>query len=279
METVLPTIQLTGVVVGFPLLAWLFGWSVLGRFTRLDREERFAASWGISFAFLALMQFVAFATETPPFVPQVVTLLVLVGVSLLCRVSTEERADDGPTVAPLLLGFGLVYLNLVLVTALLPCFRGSMWYFDWWMHYDSALVFLGDRPTDESWANGWLACSRCPCSTSSRPTSWPPRATISGRTNSPRVYRASCSCCRFTCCCGTCSTAGPPAWRCCWHRSTSGCYTTPPVLLAEDAGTPYFYPLEALLLLPAARCVCGRPSRSGRRATFWRSAPAACWVI
>ncbi len=162
MESVLPTIQLTGVVVGFPLLAWLFGWSVLGRFTRLDREERFAASWGVSFAFLALMQFVAFATQTPPFVSQVVTLLVLVGVSLLCRVSTDERTDDGPTVAPLLLGFGLVYLNLVLVTALLPCFRGSMWYFDWWMHYDAALVFLGDRPTDESWANGYTLASRTP---------------------------------------------------------------------------------------------------------------------
>ena len=28
--------------VGFPALAFLFGWSVLGRRTRLDREERFA---------------------------------------------------------------------------------------------------------------------------------------------------------------------------------------------------------------------------------------------
>src|SRR5207247_429606 len=49
-----------GVAVAFPVLCFLFGWSLLGRFARLDSEERFAASWGVSFAVLALAQFLAF---------------------------------------------------------------------------------------------------------------------------------------------------------------------------------------------------------------------------
>jgi hypothetical protein len=58
--------------------------------------------------------------------------------------------------------FALGYLHLVCLQALLPVYRGSYWYFDWWMHYDEARVFLGLRDVrPDDWA-GYTLASRTP---------------------------------------------------------------------------------------------------------------------
>jgi hypothetical protein len=57
--------------------------------------------------------------------------------------------------------FALAYLQLVCVQALFPVYRGGHWYYDWWMHYDAALVFVGDQPITTRWGPYTLA-SRTP---------------------------------------------------------------------------------------------------------------------
>ena len=43
-------LKLGGVALAFPLLAWAIGTPIVGRLTPFDREERFAASFGVGFA-------------------------------------------------------------------------------------------------------------------------------------------------------------------------------------------------------------------------------------
>ncbi|HKI36176.1 MAG TPA: glycosyltransferase family 39 protein [Gemmataceae bacterium] len=155
-------VRIASVAVGFPLLAWVFGSAVLGRFTRLDREERFAASFGVGFAAEGLCAFLAFVLHAPqPFFNAGAVLLML-GTALLCHLTTPRRAAEGPSPWPLAAVFVLAYLHLVCLQALLPAYRGSYWYFDWWMHYDEALVFVGREPVETVWAKAYTLASRTP---------------------------------------------------------------------------------------------------------------------
>jgi hypothetical protein len=161
-EGLVPLLRLVGVTLGFPLVAWFFGWSVLGRLTRLDAEERFAASWGVGFAFLALGQFLAFLLRAPQPWFNLSTLGLMLLTALLCRGRKEpQAAAASPCLWLLVACSALGYLHLVCIQALLPVYRGSAWYFDWWMHYDEALVFVGERGPEAMWADYSLA-SRTP---------------------------------------------------------------------------------------------------------------------
>jgi 4-amino-4-deoxy-L-arabinose transferase-like glycosyltransferase len=154
--------RVVGIAVGFPLLAWAFGSAVLARFTRLDREERFAAGFGLGFAAVAVCAFLAFVLHAPQPYFNLGAVAVMLGTALLCRLTTATRpAENGPSLWPLAAVFALAYLHLVSIQALLPVYRGSYWYFDWWMHYDEALVFVGDRAAETSWGHYTLA-SRTP---------------------------------------------------------------------------------------------------------------------
>jgi hypothetical protein len=155
-------LRLVSVAVAFPLLAWVFGSAVLRRFTRLDREERFAASFGVGFAALALCAFVAFVLHAPQPHFNIAVAALMLGTALWCHLTAERRRGDTLAVWPLAAVFALAYLHLVCIQATLPAYRGSYWYFDWWMHYDEALIFVGDRPVDTSWANGYTVASRTP---------------------------------------------------------------------------------------------------------------------
>src|SRR5438128_9607427 len=77
--------RVAGVALGFPLLAWAFGDAILGRCTRLDREERFAASFGVGFAALALCAFVAFVLHAPQPLFNLAAVGLMLGVALWCR--------------------------------------------------------------------------------------------------------------------------------------------------------------------------------------------------
>src|SRR5262249_54262484 len=46
---------------------------------------------------------------------------------------------------------GLAYVHLVAIQALLPVYVGAGWFDDWWMHYDEALIFLGERSIHTTW--------------------------------------------------------------------------------------------------------------------------------
>jgi hypothetical protein len=155
--------RITGVVVGFPLATWAFGSAVVGRFTLLDREERFAASFGVGITAAALCAFVAFVLHAPqPYFNLGAVALMLV-TALWCRLTTEKRPEDGaPPLWPLATVFLLAYLHLVCIQALLPAYRGSYWFFDWWMHYNEAQIFVGDEAVETSWANGYTVASRTP---------------------------------------------------------------------------------------------------------------------
>src|SRR5438876_8372672 len=106
-------LRMVSVAVAFPLLAWVFGSAVLRRFTRLDREERFAASFGVGFAAEGFFAFLAFVLHAPqPFFNAGAVLLML-GIALLCHLTTEKRPAEGPSPWPLAAVFVLAYLHLV----------------------------------------------------------------------------------------------------------------------------------------------------------------------
>jgi hypothetical protein len=156
-------LRIAGVAVGFPLVTWAFGSAVVGRFTRLDREERFAASFGVGIAAAALCAFIAFVLHAPQPLFNLAAVALMLGFALWCRLTTEKRADDGAApLWPLAAVFVLAYLHLVCIQALLPAYRGSYWFFDWWMHYNEAQIFVGDEAVDTTWANGYTVASRTP---------------------------------------------------------------------------------------------------------------------
>jgi 4-amino-4-deoxy-L-arabinose transferase-like glycosyltransferase len=149
--------------LGVPIVAWLFGSSILGRLTNFDRSERFAASFGVSIGFIAVAQFLGFLLNAPQPYYSAGVIFFMLALALLCQVTvpTKKTLDWLPP-WPLALLFFLGYLHLFCIQALLPAYRGSYWYFDWWMHYDEALIFVHRNGVTTEWANGYTVASRTP---------------------------------------------------------------------------------------------------------------------
>jgi hypothetical protein len=156
--------RFAAVALGLPLVTFAFGWSVLGLLTRLPRTERFAASWGVGAAFLAAAEFAAFAAGADQVRFNLATLVFMLAVVVLARFRGRhpgevEPADDFRAVVVL---WGLGYAELACTQVLLPNYMGSLWYGDWRMHYEEALVFRGVLGVDRTWANGYTLASRTP---------------------------------------------------------------------------------------------------------------------
>jgi hypothetical protein len=155
--------RVAGVAIGFPLATWAFGTAVVGRFTCLDREERFAASFGVGIAAAAFCSFAAFVLHAPQPAFNLGAVSLMLGAALWCRLTTKKQPEDSaPPLWPLATVFLLAYLHLVCIQELLPAYRGSYWFFDWWMHYNEAQIFVGDEAIDTTWANGYTLASRTP---------------------------------------------------------------------------------------------------------------------
>src|SRR6516162_1066307 len=102
-----------GIVVGFPLLAGLFGWAVLGRLSHLDRAERFAAAWGVSFAVLAASQFLSFALRANQTWFSLASLAAMGVITVLCRPwRCLKPAGDDPGFSFLVPACLLAYCHL-----------------------------------------------------------------------------------------------------------------------------------------------------------------------
>ncbi|MFC7473834.1 hypothetical protein ACFQS7_05680 [Dankookia sp. GCM10030260] len=146
-----------GLALGFPLAASLVGWALLRRVRDLDAEERLAAALGVGIAVLAGAQFLAFATGLGQGV-------VVLGMALAAALAWLT-APSPPALRwdPWLPGLVLLaWLQILLIEAVLPGFAGGNWYFDWWMHYDAALIFLGERDPHTVWGQDFSIASRNP---------------------------------------------------------------------------------------------------------------------
>jgi hypothetical protein len=173
-------------LISVPFVCFAFGWSILGRFTRLDDEERFVAAWAVGLGFMGLAEFAAFLTHVPAawdnislhpalalalqwfaarvsyteFNVGVLALMVLLAV--LCqigRLPSFPRSLDFLWLAGL---WALGYLYLVCIQALLPQYVGGDWWYDWLMHYEAARIFLGTRGLDYIFPGGYHLSSRTP---------------------------------------------------------------------------------------------------------------------
>lgn len=154
--------RLAVVSLGWPLLCIAFGWAVLGRVAGLDHEERFAASFGVGFAFAACSEFLAFVTRVDQRQFSWWALVVMLAVVVLGRMFPDTQREDRGSFPWLLAGlWALACFHLVLIQSLLPNYMGSDWYWDWWMHYDIALVFTGAHDVSTTWGDYTLA-SRTP---------------------------------------------------------------------------------------------------------------------
>src|SRR5690349_12038440 len=156
-----PPLSAAGVAILFPLAALLVGWSLLRRVERLDAEERFAASFGLGIAVLAGAQLLAFATGLPPWPVVLGVPLLAVAGGLLAGRGRARPAGSWMQPWPLAL-FLLAWLQLLLIEAVLPLFAGGNFFFDWWMHYDQALIFLGERDIHTVWSRVFTIASRNP---------------------------------------------------------------------------------------------------------------------
>jgi hypothetical protein len=157
-------LRAAGLAAGFPFAAWLIGSAVLARWGRgLDFPERFTAAWGVGIACLAGCQFLAIVTAADQFLFNWTAALVLaagaVWIHARCR---KAVAPPGRDDRQFVLFFWLGYLQLLGVQFLLPVYAGGGWYFDWWQHFDQALVWVGDRPLDTRWADRFTMASRTP---------------------------------------------------------------------------------------------------------------------
>jgi hypothetical protein len=156
--------RFAAIAVGFPLVCFAFGWSILGFFPRLGRSERFAASWGLGAAFTAGSEFLAFVAglDQAAFNLGAVGLVCVLAVLALLRGRHRKSAEsdaDFPTVVGL---WALGYAELVCTQCLLPEYVGSYWYWDWVGHYQTALVFRGDLPVSWDYVAGYTLASRAP---------------------------------------------------------------------------------------------------------------------
>jgi hypothetical protein len=156
--------RFAAVAVGFPLVCFAFGWSVLGLVPGLGRVERFAASWGLGAAFVAGSEFVGFlgGFDQAAFNLGAVGLtLALVVIAWLVRRQRKPAPPDADFRTVVVL-WALVYAELVCTQGLLPNYVGSYWYWDWVGHYQTALVFRGDLPVNLQYAAGYTLASRTP---------------------------------------------------------------------------------------------------------------------
>jgi hypothetical protein len=150
-------VSAAGIALAFPMAVLLVGWALLLRVRDLDAEERLAAALGVGIAVLAGAQFLVFATGLGP----VVAALGVALVAVMAWATAPSR--PAPVWDPCLPGLVLLaWLQLLLIEAVLPGFAGGNWYFDWWMHYDAALIFLGERDPHTIWSRGFTIASRNP---------------------------------------------------------------------------------------------------------------------
>jgi hypothetical protein len=153
-------LRLIGVAILFPLVSVVIGCGALARVAWLDRFERFAASWGVGFAVLALGQFLTFLThDTSGLFRRGVVLASLAAsaVALLTRKGPAPTGDRPPVG---LWALGLAHLAVI--QAILPAYIGGGWAFDWFMHYGDARVFLRKIPVDTVWFGHYTVASRTP---------------------------------------------------------------------------------------------------------------------
>jgi len=160
------TLRFVAAALGLPALTWFIGGGLLRRMGALDAEEWFVASPGIGIALLAGSQFVLFVSGAHAAFFGVLALGAMVALSSWLW---RTRAREGPhvvTLSELSPAFAALasapYVHLLLIQALLPIYYGAGWSFDWWMHFDEALVFLGDKPVTTVWAGHYSLLSRTP---------------------------------------------------------------------------------------------------------------------
>jgi hypothetical protein len=140
------------VAVGLPLVAWLIGSAILDWCGGLDAEERYIASWGVGIALFAGCQFVAFLLPVNQRAVNgsLLGLMVLGALYWKCR-SGRQRIQIEPIPKPRVLLSCLAYVHLLCIQGFLPVYAGAGWCYDWWQHYDQALVFLRERAVSTTW--------------------------------------------------------------------------------------------------------------------------------
>jgi Dolichyl-phosphate-mannose-protein mannosyltransferase len=158
-----PWLAVLGIAIGMPITAVLTGWALLCQVTALDGEERLLAAFGLGIAILAGAHFLAFTTGLDPRLVVIVAPLLIIGGSL--ATGWRPWATRLPAARPGALPLGvffLAYLQLLLIEVVLTQMAGGAWYYDWWMHYDEALIFLGERDLHTVWADTYTIASRNP---------------------------------------------------------------------------------------------------------------------
>jgi len=151
---VIPTIAL--------VLVFILGYLMLRAITSLTELESLMLSGVAGTAILGQVAFFIFITGIIHWWVYVVSWISLTGCSIIIA---QQRQRLLPRTRPpkvwLVMGSTL-YFTLIASQSLLPIYTGSEWMGDWWMHYDIALFYLGQRPTDTIYFQLYTVVSRTP---------------------------------------------------------------------------------------------------------------------
>lgn len=141
-----PPLALALVLVAPPLLGFWIG-RALAEALPIERSEKIALSFGLSFFACYLVGFAGYLTGIPPF-----WLHLAAGGAgsalAIWVIGRKKRAVAGPEELRALFGFGLLFLGYGMLQGIFAVYGGGGWYGDWWEHYHRSRFFLDRLPLD-----------------------------------------------------------------------------------------------------------------------------------
>lgn len=140
------------------LLSYLPGRIILS-FTKLTREEKFAASFAVSFFLYFFLSFITFISPVSSHTLN--SLFLLLFVFLLFIVFLRFRIYPSRQELILILIFFLGFLLILSIQSLLVYYTGGGWTFDWLEHYQRSIFFL-DKNLANPYFGKYLLTARPP---------------------------------------------------------------------------------------------------------------------
>jgi hypothetical protein len=130
------------IATGIFIATYLPGRALLS-FFRLNDDEKFAGSFGISFFIYYLIGFTGYILNQNALVFNLGFLLssLIVSIYLLLKKQEIFRQEINKSII-----FFLCFLVILYFQTFLPIYSGGLWSFDWWEHYQRAIFFLDRLP-------------------------------------------------------------------------------------------------------------------------------------
>lgn len=143
------------------VLTFSLGYIILLAVTNLTLKECLALAGACGIAVQGAVAFIGFLLSLSgrTFFLLATLGLFTIAIALLLRRSVRNKSIGNHSWLYLLIVF---WVSLLCIQLFVPIYSGAFWYGDWWMHYDIAQVYLGERGTDTVYFDSYPVTSRTP---------------------------------------------------------------------------------------------------------------------